>query len=376
MITYVNTVLVSNDSDKTPIQSQADLIKTSKQAVEALKGSYVILPVPSDNMSTEVTRTDKIKIGVVGQGYTTFVQKVNGVDTVKYAANVKWSNEIKIADIKSVAVTLFGHDGGNVIEPAQSFDTPLEDTITVDFSNVNTSNLDGCVAVLRINYKDMPTRYRQWTESYDHIIKSGEDLAAAFANTITKQSRRARVFASAASNVLTLTAMPYDDDMDPNGENPVGKVRFNVSLYYTNPSAPGFASSNKNELVAPEDIEKTPGITPVGSGKYVLEHEKNALGYTGVIHRCKWYDLKPSIVADPTKNYDCITLEFENMYRAADDIFRKTKQTVELYFAQGNDGSSNINSVKTIIDGLIAKFPTVKEVEVPAGNNNNEGGGN
>ena len=64
------------------------------------------------------------------------------------------------------------------------------------------------------------------------------------------------------------------------------------------------------------------------------------------------------------------------MYRAADDIFRKTKQTVELYFAQGDGGSSNINSVKTIIDGLIAKFPTVKEVEVPAGNNNNEGGGN
>jgi transketolase len=31
------------------------------------------------------------------------------------------------------------------------------------------------------------------------------------------------------------------------------------------------------------------------------------------------------------KHYNALTLEFENMYRAADDIQRKTKQTLEVY---------------------------------------------
>jgi hypothetical protein len=34
---------------------------------------------------------------------------------------------------------------------------------------------------------------------------------------------------------------------------------------------------------------------------------------------------------DLTKHYNVLTLEFENMYRTADDLFRKTKQTVEIY---------------------------------------------
>jgi hypothetical protein len=31
------------------------------------------------------------------------------------------------------------------------------------------------------------------------------------------------------------------------------------------------------------------------------------------------------------KQYNALTLEFENMYRAADDIQRKTKQVLEIY---------------------------------------------
>ena len=38
---------------------------------------------------------------------------------------------------------------------------------------------------------------------------------------------------------------------------------------------------------------------------------------------------------DLTAQYDAITLEFENMYRAADDIQRKTKQTLEIYGKTG-----------------------------------------
>jgi hypothetical protein len=47
--------------------------------------------------------------------------------------------------------------------------------------------------------------------------------------------------------------------------------------------------------------------------------------------------------------YDAITLEFENMYRAADDIQRKTKQTLEIYGTTGNLGTVN-----SIIEAFVA----------------------
>ena len=374
MITYVNTVLVSNfvmtqaasDNYKVVLTSVDDLkvsegTATQKAAaIDALKGKMVVIPISAH---PETNRTDKIKIGVVGQGYTTTVDK-DGV--VTYHANVKWSNEIKIADIKNIATTTQRED--------------IQDKVTVDFSGVNAADFKGCVAVLRINYKDMPTRYRQWTESYDYIINGDEtDLAAKFAAVINKQAKRARVFAESTPaqiddpenqgqqmanpdfGKLILTAMPYDDDMDPNGENPTATVRFNVSMYYTNPNAAGVASSNKNEL--PVEIKKVPGTVGAGAGKYVLEREKNALGYTGVIHRCKWYDLKPSIVADPNGKYDAITIEFENMYRAADDIFRKTKQTVEIYVPKSSSDQfsmldSTWNAIAAFIDGTPKRIKT------------------
>ena len=54
-----------------------------------------------------------------------------------------------------------------------------------------------------------------------------------------------------------------------------------------------------------------------------------------------------------SKHYDAVTLEFENMYRAADDIFRKTKQTIEIY--EENQHSSNIyNALNNFVSGVDA----------------------
>ena len=57
------------------------------------------------------------------------------------------------------------------------------------------------------------------------------------------------------------------------------------------------------------------------------------MGYEGILNRgcCTWPIIKPAMTADITKNYNGITIEFENMYRAADDIQRHTKQVVEIY---------------------------------------------
>jgi hypothetical protein len=57
------------------------------------------------------------------------------------------------------------------------------------------------------------------------------------------------------------------------------------------------------------------------------------MGYLGILNRGEgtWPIIKPAMETDLDAKYDAITLEFENMYRAADDIQRKTKQTLEIY---------------------------------------------
>ena len=83
------------------------------------------------------------------------------------------------------------------------------------------------------------------------------------------------------------------------------------------------------------------------SAKLVRDREAQAMGYEGILNRGEGTDpiIKPAMQTNLSKHYDAVTLEFENMYRAADDIFRKTKQTVEIYEENGH--SENIyNALK------------------------------
>ena len=74
-------------------------------------------------------------------------------------------------------------------------------------------------------------------------------------------------------------------------------------------------------------------------------------------------DFADLIIIDPpynlSKKYNGITIEFENMYRAADDIQRHTKQNIEIY---------TVGDPTTATTGLIAKLEkalgiTIEKVE-------------
>ena len=51
---------------------------------------------------------------------------------------------------------------------------------------------------------------------------------------------------------------------------------------------------------------------------------------------------------DLSAQYDALTLEFENMYRTADDLQRRTKQTLEIYGLTGQ-----LTSLKAILEAFI-----------------------
>ena len=351
MITYVNTVLVSNNAGATTevLSDPKSLQFDTAAEVQAKKGLFVVESLDDAEVDSITANTDKIRIGMYTGSYTTTLLP-NG--NKKYIANIKWSNAINKNDIKSV----------HVLNCPEANKVDTEDTVTIDFAKMtevakNTLALGGKIVVLRLTFKDLPTRFRNWTESYDYLTQAGDDaakLASAFAHIINKAAKRARVEAVANNTKLVLTAMKYDDDNSSETINWANKVRFNANMYWQDPAATGFASSNKymlgEETEGSKFIAKEPGKQYAAAAKLVRDRESQALGYDGILNRGNgtWPIIKPAIETDINALYDGLTIEFENMYRAADDIFRKTKQTVEIYAPKGRI-TNVINGFKAFI---------------------------
>ena len=333
MITYVNTVFVSNTNNPEVIEASA--LKGAKETIAENAGKFVF--EKNDGL---------FRIGLVKDG----VLRVHGAKTETYTNIVKWSNWIDKNYIKSAKFMLADAYGKNT-------KLAKEDTVTINFTGCDEGDPNEFARgnrriVVRLTFKDMPTRFRKWTESYEYVTKPGdkaEQIAEAFATMITDQYKRARVDAKAAAGVLTLTAMPYDDDNSVDTINVANKVRFNANVYYTNPQAAGFASKNKYFPTGLK-IEKKEGYNDPMSAKNVRDREAQAMGYEGILNRgcCTWPIIKPAMTTDLSKKYDGITIEFETKYRAADDIQRHTKQSIEIYVAAAEmPAEGDIDNLKT-----------------------------
>ena len=331
MITYVNTVLVSNLAAGA-VLTAAPAAAASKMAASADAGKFIFMNCdPNAADLYNITGAKTIKIGLVTKNNVVKIDP--STSAASYVPIVKWSNEIKKNDIKNYKMTANG-DHANAAEK-----------VDIDFTNLDADVLDkfndgGKRLIVRITYKDMPTRFRKWTESYEYVTKSGDTkitIGDNIAKLINKDYKRARVTAASdGAGKVTLTAMDYDDDNSSETINLAGVVRFNVNVYYTDPDAAAFASRNKY-FPTGVVITKTPGVQNPVDAKLVRDRESLSMGYEGILNRGEgtWPIIKPSIEAQLDKQYDGITLEFENMYRAADDIQRKTKQTVEIYGITG-----------------------------------------
>lgn len=349
MITYVNSVLVSNKNGETLATAEELKGKAKKEDLKPLVGKFVFMncdPAKQDGTAIEDVykmdaAADRFKIGVVTSDN---FQKVDKLGNVTFVPVVKWSNIINVADIKSVAKLDYKEDS--------------EDEITIDFSGIAPETMDllaqgGCPVVLRLTFKDMPMRYRKWTESYSYVTKVGdtvESIIAGLIKDIIRAPKRQRVYAKIDGQKLVLTQMKYDDDESNRTENVYMKGRFDANMYWMNPAAPGWASNNKYDLGVV--FSKKEGVTYPATAKLVRDRERATFDYQGVLHRCCWYDPQPAMVTNLDNKYDGITIEFENQYRTADDLWRRTKQTVEIYASNNGEAMG----ADQIADGFVAKL--------------------
>ena len=349
MITYVNSVLVSNKNGETLATAKELKGKAKKEDLKPLVGKFVFMncdPAKQDGTAIEDvykmdSAADRFKIGVVTSDS---FQKVDKLGNVTFVPVVKWSNIINVADIKSVTKLDYKEDS--------------EDEITIDFSDIAPETLDllaqgGCPIVLRLTFKDMPMRYRKWTESYSYVTKVGDtvqEIMAGLVKDIIRAPKRQRVYAKINGQKLVLTQMKYDDDESNRTENVYMKGRFDANMYWMNPAAPGWASNNKYDLGVV--FSKKEGVTYPATAKLVRDRERATFDYQGVLHRCCWYDPQPAMVTNLDNKYDGITIEFENQYRTADDLWRRTKQTVEIYASNNGEAMG----ADQIADGFVAKL--------------------
>lgn len=354
MVNYVNTVLVSNLAESAIVTyAQATANTGAMNTPSTHVGKFVFMNCDAsvggnkifDVNASNAGSIQTIKVGIVTKKNNRIVLP-NG--TTEYRPIIKWSNEIKAADIKSYS-TLTASDWANKTK---------EDTIVITFTGatglIGSGKLlstAGKRIIVRLTFKDMPHRYRKWTESYEYVTEDGDTattIAANIANMINKEWKRARVQASANAGVLTLVALPYDDDDSVDSLSWANKVRFNANIYYTDPAAEGWESTNKH-FPTGVTIVKTPGEQYPAEAKLVRDRESWAMGYQGILNRGEgtWPIIKPDMETQLGADYDAITLEFENMYRAADDIQRKTKQTLEIY-------GHTMDAVKAVLDAFVS----------------------
>ena len=349
MITYVNTVLVSNKGGDTLATKEELAGKQKKGDLKELVGKFVFMNCDAaaqdgsniKDIYAVDENCDRFKIGVVTSDS---FQKADKMGNVTYIPVVKWSNIINAADIKSITKLDYKED--------------TEDTISIDFSTIPAETLDilsagCCPVVLRLTFKDMPMRYRKWTESYSYVTMPGDgiqNIMQGLVKDIVRASKRQRVYAKIDGTKLVLEAMKYDDDEQAVTENVYAKVRFDANAYWMNPQAPGWAANNKYDLGV--KFVKQEGVTYPASAKLVRDRERSAFDYQGVLHRCCWYDPQPNMVTNIDNHYGGITIEFENQYHTADDLCRRTKQTVEIY---ASNNGAEIGAAE-IGGGLLAKL--------------------
>lgn len=331
MITFVSKVFVSNGNNSA--------LATAPASIK--KGQFIVYDVDAAKYTIDAD-TKRFKIGM-GSGKS--VKDHKGVSHPE----IKWSNIIQADDIRSINVLAYKAD--------------TEEAVKIDFTKINAAVLKllavgGKRIIVRLTFKDLPTRFRKWTESYEYVTLPGDTAATIsknIADLINKQWKRARVVATDAAGVITLTAMPYDDDDSVDTLNVANKVRFNANVYYTDPAAEGWESLNKHYPTG-VTIEKTPGTQYAASAKLVRDREAWSMGYDGILNRGEgtWPIIKPAMETKLDGQYNAINIEFENAYRAADDIVRKTKQNVEIY----------TTGATSIITDLIAKIGTPEAASV------------
>lgn len=283
--------------------------------------------------AAEAATASSLYVGVAGSKIN--VTMPDG--SVAQKANIDFSNEIKKNSKPSAVI-------GEYV-------APVEEKIVITLTDATI--VAGNRYVLRIVYKDMYEAAWQFTHTYEVYAESttAADLAAAIVKKINAHKNR-RVQATVSSAVITLTAMPKDDNEGVDSLNEYSVVTMEASLYET---IPGALLANQPKAVAGATIAKTVGNPGKGYWKQVRDAEVRNMGYKGHVFTGAYPSVEQTRKVVEGAEYDYAIIENDNLYLSNDNQYIKTTPlTTEVYCP---------SLVGSIVDKGIQSFISGTEVE-------------
>lgn len=283
--------------------------------------------------AAEAATASSLYVGVAGSKIN--VTTPDG--SVAQKANIDFSNEIQKNSKPSAVI-------GKYV-------APVEENIVITLTNATI--VAGNRYVLRIVYKDMYEAAWQFTHTYEVYAESATaaDLAAAIVKKINAHKNR-RVQAAVSSAVITLTAMPKDDNEGVDSLNEYSVVTMEASLYET---IPGALLANQPKAVAGATIAKTVGNPGKGYWKQVRDAEVRNMGYKGHVFTGAYPSVEQTRKVVEGAKYDYAIIENDNLYLSNDNQYIKTTPlTTEVYCP---------SLVGSIVDKGIQSFISGTEVE-------------
>ena len=283
--------------------------------------------------AAEAATASSLYVGVAGSKIN--VTMPDG--SVAQKANIDFSNEIKKNSKPSAVI-------GEYV-------APVEEKIVITLTDATI--VAGNRYVLRIVYKDMYEAAWQFTHTYEVYAESATaaDLAAAIVKKINAHKNR-RVQATVSSAVITLTAMPKDDNEGVDSLNEYSVVTMEASLYET---IPGALLANQPKAVAGATIAKTVGNPGKGYWKQVRDAEVRNMGYKGHVFTGAYPSVEQTRKVVEGAEYDYAIIENDNLYLSNDNQYIKTTPlTTEVYCP---------SLVGSIVDKGIQSFISGTEVE-------------
>lgn len=275
-----------------------------------VNGEVVILDKNKNILSAGATIADTDEIYVVEGLSTTYsyvtpdgtsvtgVRKLLTSDAIQGAAVINWSSKAYSVAVETVS-TLSG---------------ALTPVVGEQYS-------------LRFIYKDVHEHPGQFTYTYyvTATVATRESLYGLFVTAINKRPER-RIQATYAANVLTLTALPYDDNTAIDSIDEYNQVNFDVILY----------SENYDTVAITKTVNPFPGS---GTYRKVRDEEKWSQGYEGLLNRTNFPTQVPTFRTVLDETYDCLVIDHKNWYTASDNREEQVDVTTKIYVP--NTATSN-----------------------------------
>lgn len=283
--------------------------------------------------AAEAATASSLYVGVAGSKIN--VTMPDG--SVAQKANIDFSNEIQKNSKPSAVI-------GEYV-------APVEERIVITLTNATI--VAGNRYVLRIVYKDMYEAAWQFTHTYEVYAESATaaDLAAAIVKKINAHKNR-RVQATVSSAIITLTAMPKDDNEGVDSLNEYSVVTMEASLYET---IPGALLANQPKAVAGATIAKTVGNPGKGYWKQVRDAEVRNMGYKGHVFTGAYPSVEQARKVVEGAKYDYAIIENDNLYLSNDNQYIKTTPLTTEVYCPSLVGSIVDNGIQSFISGAEVK---------------------